>query len=433
MTRARRYGGRVEVRFAGARAPKTSRPPPVGCRIVALLFVLGGCELRELDVLATTGDAGRRDAAQDAGTIDATTDLRDGGDGGAEVTVHAPLAASDQHTCAIFGEELACWGANDRGQLAHVDARRLAPTPLALATTPVAISLGARSTCVLDAAGEVRCVGANTRGQLGLGDADDRSVLSPVALVSAARALSAGAAHVCAILIDDRMYCWGRNDEGQLGIEPLDFDDQPLPVEVATNAEWSAVSAGQGHTLAVTRQGVLLGWGRNSDDELGLGTEAPIQRRTPTQIGDDAWIETAAGQSHSCALRADRRAACFGSNGSAQLGLGDLGDRAVPTPLALEGVDAIATNTFHGCALVSGELFCWGRNVEGQLGTGDTEDRLVPTRIGSDADWSHVATGRFFTCARKRDGRVFCTGANEEGQLGTGDTERRRELTAVAR
>lgn len=400
-------------------------------RLAVYALLLLGCELRELEVLSTTGDAGRRDAGRDATAEDATTDV--GEDGGFGVFVQTPLAVSDQHACAIFDDELACWGANDRGQLAHVDPRRLVPTPIALATPPLAVSLGARSTCALDGAGEVRCVGANDRGQLGVGDTEDRTAGSPVPLVSAARALSAGAAHVCALLVDDRMFCWGRNDEGQLGIEPLDFGDQLLPVAVATDTAWRTVSAGQGHTLAVTRQGVLLGWGRNSDDELGLGPEAPIQRRTPTQIGDDTWIEAAAGQSHSCALGADLRAACFGSNGSAQLGLGDLGDRAVPTSLALEGVDAIATNTFHGCALVSGEIFCWGRNVEGQLGTGDTEDRVVPTRIGTDADWTHVATGRFFTCARKRDGRVFCTGANEEGQLGTGDTERRRELTAVAR
>ena len=398
---------------------------------MASLFSIGaGCELRELEVL-TTEDGSVRDAGRDAAPLDATLDATR--DAGPPVPLGSPLAASDRHTCAIFDGELACWGGNDRGQLAHDDAGRLMPTGIPMTTTPVAVTTGTRSTCVLDDVGDIRCVGANDRGQLGIDDVDDRRELSSVTLPLAARALSAGAAHVCALLVDDRMLCWGRNDEGQLGIEPLDFGDQRAPVAVATDAAWDTVSSGQGHTLAVTRQGQLLGWGRNSDDQLGLGSGAPIQRRTPTQIGDAQWTDVAAGQSHSCALAADRAVLCFGSNGSAQLGLGDLGDRAEPTLLSLANASAVATNTFHGCAIVEGTLHCWGRNVEGQLGTGDLEDRLVPTRVGTDSDWSHVATGRFFTCARKRDGRVFCTGANESGQLGTGDTERRRELTPVAR
>ncbi|MCB9625721.1 MAG: chromosome condensation regulator RCC1, partial [Sandaracinus sp.] len=191
-------------------------------------------------------------------------------------------------------------------------------------------------------------------------------------------------------------------------------------------------SAGQGHTLAVTVQGLMVGFGRNSDSELGLGPSAPIQRRTPTQVGDGTWRDVAAGQSHSCALSSTNEVHCFGSNSSAQLGLADFADRDVPTPLGLPDTDVVATNTFHGCAIRLGELHCWGRNVEGQLGTGDVEDRPSPTRIGTDTDWTHVACGRFYTCARKRDGRVLCTGANESGQLGVGDFERRRVFTEIA-
>jgi alpha-tubulin suppressor-like RCC1 family protein len=167
--------------------------------------------------------------------------------------------------------------------------------------------------------------------------------------------------------------------------------------------------------------------------ELGLGPEAPIQRRTPTQVGDGDWTEVAAGQNHSCALDANRTLACFGSNASGHLGLGDLSDRDVPTPLPFGRADAVATNTFHTCAIRDGELWCWGRNAEGQLGTGDLSDHVVPVRIGDRTDWTHVATGRFHTCARQRDGSVHCTGANADGQLGVGDLARRRSFTPVVR
>ncbi|MEZ4249152.1 MAG: hypothetical protein R3B99_13035 [Polyangiales bacterium] len=395
-----------------------------GLVLATLALLASACQLRELEVLSSGSDGGMRDAGGRDAFVPPV-------DGGPSLPPGALVAATYGHTCAIFGSALVCWGNNGRGQLTSGSPSGATPTIVPLETAPVSVALGARSTCVLDAVGDVRCVGANDRGQLGLGDTTDRGAFERLDLPPA-REITTGHSHACALLADARLLCWGRNDEGELGLGIPDLDDQPTPREVVTGNAWARVSAGQGHTLAVTVQGLMVGFGRNSDSELGLGPSAPIQRRTPTEVGDGTWRDVAAGQSHSCALSSTNEVHCFGSNASAQLGLGDFADRDVPTPLGLPDADVVATNTFHGCAIRLGELHCWGRNVEGQLGTGDVEDRPSPTRIGTETDWTHVACGRFYTCARKRDGRVLCTGANESGQLGVGDFERRRVFTDIA-
>jgi alpha-tubulin suppressor-like RCC1 family protein len=96
------------------------------------------------------------------------------------------------HACGLTSAGVAyCWGNNMRGQLGAATTQRCGEADRdgqtflrgACSTRPVAVAtplrfarlaLGADHTCGLTAAGAVYCWGANDRGQLGTGDADDR-------------------------------------------------------------------------------------------------------------------------------------------------------------------------------------------------------------------------------------------------------------------
>src|SRR5688572_22082924 len=89
--------------------------------------------------------------------------------------------------------------------------------------------------------------GANTFGQLGLGDTDPRGTntaemgdnLPAVELGSSQVpvAIALGGAHACALLSDGSLKCWGANNFGQLGQgdsaargdEPNEMGDNLMP------------------------------------------------------------------------------------------------------------------------------------------------------------------------------------------------------------
>jgi hypothetical protein len=73
------------------------------------------------------------------------------------------------------------------------------------------------------------------------------------------RVLSSGARHACAILEDGGTQCWGSNDRRQLGHDAMPVANAPLPVlGVPAFVE---VAAGDSHTCGRTGAGEVFCWG----------------------------------------------------------------------------------------------------------------------------------------------------------------------------
>ncbi len=353
------------------------------------------------------------------------------------------VSCGDTHTGAITNGVAYYWGQNDQGQLGTGDNQnQVRPFAIQGFNAWRQLASGAEHSCGLDALGQVYCWGGNPRGQLGQGDRVSRVTPSLVALPEPATQLSAKFAHSCALLINAALYCWGQNDEGQLG----QADQSPSgdstavdglnPVQVGT-ANWRLVNTGQGHTCAISLDGNLWCWGRNTDHELGA--DSRIQVREPIQVTPNGpWLNISAGQDYNCGVMQDHTLWCWGQNTGSDTNdgfpLGIAGATLLSNPTQV-GSSAdwtlVRSNTFHSCALNrTSELWCWGRNIEGQLGTSDIDNRSTPARVASGI--AAVSVGRFTTCAIDQTGVVECTGANDEGELGTGDTDRRNALTPVS-
>ncbi|KAJ1472088.1 regulator of chromosome condensation 1/beta-lactamase-inhibitor protein II, partial [Baffinella frigidus] len=151
----------------------------------------------------------------------------------------------------------------------------LAAVDLGNGRTAVSVSTGRDYACaVLDDA-TVKCWGHNDEGQLGLGNMEDRGdgnsamgdELLPVDLGygRTAVSVSAGFASTCALLDDATVKCWGRNDKGQLGLGDME-DRGDTGNEMGSNL--AAVDLGSGSTAVRITSGanhqcallVRLGW-----------------------------------------------------------------------------------------------------------------------------------------------------------------------------
>jgi serine/threonine-protein kinase len=296
------------------------------------------------------------------------------------------LALGATHGCALRGGRVACWGANNAGQLGDGSTRaRSAPGPVSGDLRFTAITVGASHTCGLAENGRAHCWGANNSGQLGDGSTRARSVPSPVSGDLAFTALSAGREHTCGITTDGRAHCWGYGFAGALGHGFRQNETSPTAVDAGTRL--TRIRAGANHTCALAATGRVLCWGENRVGELGDGSTR--ERFQPVEAGRLAFTDIGVGDAHTCGLASDGSIHCWGDNAQGQLGTGNRTRRPAPTAVATsQRFTALAVAARHACALATdGRVFCWGDDSRGQLGvegTSATQPVEVPALVRRD-------------------------------------------------
>lgn len=341
---------------------------------------------------------------------------------------HARIAAGWAHSCAVTGSGgVRCWGANTEGQLGDgTAAEQTGAVEVEGLSGPVAALSGSGNhTCALTTAGAVQCWGDNSRGQLGDGTTTASLQASTVpGLESGVRTVSAGAGHTCALTDEREVQCWGANGSGQLGTG--DTIDRLAPARVAElPTRVTDVSVGNGFTCVVFTGRTVRCWGDNSDGQLGSGDTDPRLLWEPITTLPRTGFVTA-GEAHACTVTGDGKTWCWGANGSGQLGADSAGDHSA-TPLLVDAVPARTASAGgdRTCTITkSGTVECWGGSPEDP---GSARPREVAGIAGADS----VAVGATHACATTAEG-VRCWGGNTAGQLGDGTTEDRAEPVAVA-
>jgi alpha-tubulin suppressor-like RCC1 family protein len=348
---------------------------------------------------------------------------------GLSAVVTAISAGDEKDTCAVTTSGGAtCWGFNGSGQLGN---GTLADSPVPVGVSDLGsgvagIDAGGFHTCAVTSGGGAKCWGAGSSGQLGNGfpGIDSSTPVGVSGLSSGVGALSAGEAHSCALTTDGTVECWGYNGFGQLGDGTTTNAFSPVAVVGLSSSSILPISAGGGHSCAVTSTGSVKCWGLNTSGQLGNGTTK--NSATPTQVSNlpSGILAVSAGGQHTCAITPSGGVNCWGLNGSGQLGNGTTKNSSVPVQVSglSSGVVEIAAGGSHTCALMAGgEVLCWGRNSSGQLGNGTTKNSSVPVQIsGLSSGVVEIAAGSAHTCAVTAQGGALCWGAGSFGQLGTG-------------
>jgi alpha-tubulin suppressor-like RCC1 family protein len=186
----------------------------------------------------------------------------------------------------------------------------------------------------------------------------------------------------------------------------------------------ATIALGLDHTCAVRPDGTVACWGKNSQGQLGDGTQ--MDHWMPQSVqGISGAVEIASGNDYSCVRLSDGTVRCWGNNDSGQLGDGTKGGtRSTPVRVSgLTGVRTLALGAVHSCAGLSDSTAkCWGANQSGQLGTGTTDASAVPVSVIGVSGVVELAAGKepffSFTCARLADHTVKCWGHNIGGVIG---------------
>lgn len=286
----------------------------------------------------------------------------------------------------------------------------------------------------VDVDGNLWSWGNNDKGQLGLGDFDNRMTMNQVNFSSTGEVLSfeSLSSSIFTLALDDngRVWSWGPNSQGQLGTG--DLKDRYLPQAIPLNTTFAQISAGSYHSLALDDNGFIWTWGGNDHGQLGTGNkEKSTHPQRIKSFGIEnhlEFLEISAGNAFSMALDMDGKIWSWGKNDQGQLGVSDKNEHLVPVKIGLAAnFTSVSCGVDHTVAVDSeGQLWAWGGNSMGQLGTGDQKERTHPVKVkASKNHFRYASAGNFYTLAIDDNGTVFAWGNNKDGELGLGDKKNR--------
>ena len=307
------------------------------------------------------------------------------------------------------------WGNNNKGRLGDgTTTYRSSPVSVVGGFTDwVQVDTGNGHTVGLRANGTAWAWGGNDYGQLGdnTGGVFTDSRISPVSVVGGFTdwtQISAGYVHTVAIRSNGTAWAWGHAGLGRLGNNDS-TTSRSSPVSVVGGfTDWVQISAGNSHTSAIRANGTAWGWGINAYYFGAVGDNSNINKSSPVSVvgGFTDWVQVSAGGANTLALRANGTAWGWGSNGRGALGASIYGGRSSPVSVVGGFTDWVQISNFgnHTAAIrANGTAWAWGYGSQGRLGDGTTTNRNSPVSVvGGFTDWVQVSAGNNHTVGIRR-------------------------------
>lgn len=241
------------------------------------------------------------------------------------------------------------------------------------------------------------------------------------------------------ILIDDEGQAWatGSNNRGQLCLG--DFDDRLVPERIPLDGKVESAAIGSAHSLLLLEDGTVFGCGSNDAGQLGL--DAIGETETPTLLEGIPIVQSLSAGFDYSLFKGSDGLYVTGNNLYGQLCVNETIGENVTTPYLISDVDVSIVSSFDAIRSSSyisfndGSVGACGRNNFGQLGDGTNNDR-VRTVLEPLPDKSPIrnvyggpsSESVFFV---SDSGATYATGLNDKAQLGVGDQLNRNVLTLV--
>ena len=210
-------------------------------------------------------------------------------------------------------------------------------------------------------------------------------------------------------------------DSGSAAVIATSGDVSDTTSVTVVAIHFASVVAGGGHSCGIRTDGAAYCWGDNGNGQLGDGTH--VSRPIPAAVAGGLSFATLSASSYeTCGLTTGRAAYCWGYNIEGQVGDSTTASSAVPVAVAgTLTLSAVVASDYHACVLtVSGAAYCWGTNWTGQLGDGSFTSSPVPVAVTGGLTFTALAVGANHTCGIASGDKPYCWGFNRDGQLGDG-------------
>ncbi|NBR96312.1 MAG: hypothetical protein EBT48_01695 [Verrucomicrobia bacterium] len=233
---------------------------------------------------------------------------------GTALTKIAVISAGVSHALAVDQDGQAWgWGDNSAGQLGITGLSFNRATKIALGTKIIGVAAGARHSFLLtQEGGKVLAYGADDFGQKTGASGITSQVVS----------VASGENHGLAVDKDGRVWSWGDNRAGEVSADGTVSTQgvvRRLNTPLLVNA--LSVTAGAEHSMAMTKEGKVIGWGQNMSGQLGSGglaTTPPYATAAAlfANTTQGTWIS--AGGYHSAIISSGAAAFAAGLNTSGE-------------------------------------------------------------------------------------------------------------------
>ncbi len=186
-------------------------------------------------------------------------------------------------------------------------------------------------------------------------------------------------------------------------------------------AQFTSISPGLNHTCAVKVDHTAWCWGDGREGQVGV--IGAVRPRTPIYvIGSYQSAAISSSDAYWCQTLVDTSVSCSGRAERGQIGNGSVSTAQFPQEVPLTGVTKVAAGAATACAVHTGRVSCWGDGLRGQLGNGDLVESPTssPVAVAGLQGIVDVAVGLTHACAVRVDGQVLCWGDTDNGKLGNG-------------
>ena len=256
-------------------------------------------------------------------------------------------------------------------------------------------------------------------------------------------AVVCGFNHTIALSDDGVVYGFGQNDCGQLGLGIGNIDViglhlmhhncVSLPNRIPNLPKINQVSCGWNFTVCVDEEGFIWSFGKNKCGAQGTGSTKNFD--VPQKIQNiPPVLSIDCGYDHSIIITNDLNMWSCGHNRLGQLCLGTTEEHSTFQQTPFSNISKISVGGYYTFFQNNkGEIFSCGFNESGELGLGHfNHPQIAPSLIPNlPSNIVHTNCGGYHNLFLDSDGNVFSVGNNLHGQLGLGHYTNQNELNQI--